>query len=66
MLLPLVLFFSWLFYKWSVKNLDYFKKIGVPYEKPLPLFGNALPVLLKKQSFIDVTRKSYYNFKNSR
>ncbi|XP_037040468.1 probable cytochrome P450 9f2 [Bradysia coprophila] len=65
MFLALALLFLWLFYKWSVNNLEYFKKIGVPYEKPLPLFGNALGLLLKKQSFIDLTRNSYYKFKNS-
>jgi len=66
MFLALVLLFLWLFYKWSVNNLKYFEKIGVPYDKPLPLFGNTLNILMKKESFIDLTRKSYYNFKESR
>lgn len=65
MFLAFALLFLWLFYKWLMTNSEYFKKIGVPYEKPLPLFGNALGLLLKKQSFIDLTRNSYYNFKNS-
>lgn len=63
LLLPLVL---WLLYKWSVSNFDYFEKIGVPYEKPLPIVGNSLGLVLQKEGFVDMTRKSYDKFKSSK
>lgn len=63
LLIPLAL---WLFYKWSVDNLDYFDKIGIPYEKPLPLVGNYLGFITQTSNIVDMTRKSYNNFKKSK
>lgn len=45
---------------------DYFKKIDVPFEKPLPVFGNMLKLLLQKESIIEITQKSYEKFKESK
>lgn len=46
-LLGLVL---WL-YKWSTHRHDEFTKRGLPYEKPWPVFGNFLDVVLYRASF---------------
>lgn len=66
MLLLLILVLAFLIYKWSVAGFDYFDKIGVPYEKPLPIFGNMLDIVIQRRPMIEVTQKSYEMFKNSR
>ncbi|XP_011172781.1 cytochrome P450 9e2 [Solenopsis invicta] len=42
------------------KDLNYFKKHGVPYVKPLPIIGSMAPILLRTQSMADFV-KSVYN-----
>lgn len=66
MILWLVLLLVYFLYKWSTSKFDYFAKVGVPFEKPLPLFGNALSVVLQRESLIDLINRSYYKFKNSK
>lgn len=46
-LLVLVLWF----YKWSTNKHDEFLSRGLPFEKPWPIFGNFLDVVLNKASF---------------
>lgn len=41
----LLLTVIFLLYKFLTRNYDYFKKRNVPYNEPIPLFGNFLPVL---------------------
>lgn len=41
------------------KNLDLFKKHGIPHLKPLPLVGNMGSTLLRTQSMAEVTKKVY-------
>ncbi|XP_076680473.1 cytochrome P450 9e2-like isoform X3 [Andrena cerasifolii] len=38
-------------YYYLKRNFDYFEKRGIPYKKPLPLFGNAARVVFKRVSF---------------
>lgn len=45
----------YLLWKYTTRNHDYFKIRGVPYEKPLPFFGNTASFLLHQQSVIDWT-----------
>ncbi|EDW74167.1 uncharacterized protein Dwil_GK21528 [Drosophila willistoni] len=40
-----------IFYKWATATFDEFEKKGLPYEKPYPLVGNNLSVVLGKSSF---------------
>jgi hypothetical protein len=54
----------WLLYKWSTSGFDYFEKLGIPFEKPLPLVGNLLDLVLQKRSSLDIYRSSYEKFKN--
>lgn len=53
-------------YKWLTSNDDYFLKKGIPYEKPLPIFGNFLGFMLQKETFIDVIQRSYDKYKKSK
>lgn len=66
MFLLIIFGLAWLVYKWSVSNFDYFEKIGLEYEKPLPLVGNMLNLVIGKQSIIDLTKGGYEKFKKSK
>lgn len=66
MLLVLVPLILWLFYRWLVKDLDYFEKLGVPFEKPLPFFGNMLDFVLQKKSLVQLMGKKSLKFKNAK
>lgn len=66
MILWLVLLLMYFLYKWSTSKFDYFAKAGVPFEKPLPIFGNGLSVVLQRESLIDLIDRSYYKFKDSK
>lgn len=66
MFLLLILFLVWLAYKWSIDGQDYFEKLKLPFEKPLPLVGNMMDIVLHRQSLIDITRRSYDKYKSSK
>lgn len=66
MILWILLLCVYLVYKWSSKNFDYFAKAGVPFEKPVPFFGNLLSVILQRESVIDLIHRNYNNFKGSK
>nr|QST15042.1 CYP360A2 protein [Diaphanosoma celebensis] len=50
---------SYLLYKWSTKNFDYFAKQGIPAPKPIPLYGNLWGIWKKnfKSHDADLARK---------
>lgn len=56
----------YLLYKWSTANHDYFAKLGLSYEKPLPIFGNLLNMVLGRESLIDITKRCYDKFYGSK
>lgn len=62
MLLELLLLLSaviyWL-YRWSTENFQIFEERGIPYDKPLPVVGNALPLALNKESSLYSMIKLY-------
>jgi hypothetical protein len=58
--------FLWLAYKWSVDNFDYYEKLGLPFEKPLPLFGNMFNIIFQKESMVSIAGRNYKNFKDSK
>lgn len=66
MILWSVLLVVYLLYKWSTSKFNYFAKAGVPFEKPWPLVGNVLNVVLQRESIIDLVNRSYYKFKGSK
>lgn len=49
-LLAIIGLLFWL-YKWATANNDEFVKRGLPFEKPVPLFGNNFDIILNKKSF---------------
>ncbi|XP_012223711.2 cytochrome P450 9e2-like [Linepithema humile] len=46
-------------YYFLLKNLNIFKKHGIPHIKPLPLLGNSAPMLLRRQSPADFIKLIY-------
>ena len=54
-----VLVLMWLVYTGTTWNHGYWKKRGVPYVKPLPLFGNVKDSVLVKRSIGEVLQDLY-------
>jgi cytochrome P450 family 6 len=48
------------------ENVNYWRKKGVKYVKPLPLLGNMLPVVTGSQSFWTILLDVYRAFPNER
>ncbi|KAJ6643387.1 putative cytochrome P450 9f2 [Pseudolycoriella hygida] len=53
-------------YKWLTRNDEFFLKRGIPYEKPLPIVGNLLELVLQRKSFVDVIQRIYVKNKRSK
>lgn len=56
----------YVFYKWSTATYDFFEKQGIPFRKPLPLFGTNINMVLKSKPFVDVLKEWYYEFENEK
>lgn len=49
-------------YHYAFRNLDYFRKRGVPYVPPVPLFGNMAANVFRKKTFTETVSDAYnYN-----
>ncbi|XP_039307038.1 cytochrome P450 9e2-like [Solenopsis invicta] len=48
------------------KDLNYFKKYGVPYIKPFPIVGSMGPMLLRTQSVHDFVKSIYSAYPDAR
>ncbi|XP_011704047.1 PREDICTED: cytochrome P450 9e2-like, partial [Wasmannia auropunctata] len=46
-------------YYFLFKDLNYFKKHGIPYKPPIPLLGNMAPSLLRLQSVAELVKDLY-------
>ncbi|KAK4873601.1 hypothetical protein RN001_012961 [Aquatica leii] len=53
-------------YYYVVKPMSYWKNKNVIHEKPVPLFGTMLPVILRTSSNIEVFSGHYHKYKNER
>jgi len=49
-----------LLYLYLTHNYDYWRKRGVPYVKPLPLFGNMKDTVLSRKSMGENYRDIYW------
>lgn len=54
------------FYKWAIPELNYFKKRGIPALCPIPIFGNSADFFTKKIDFIDFVQKLYNDFPDTK
>jgi cytochrome P450 family 9 len=62
-LIPVALY---LFYKWATTNYDYFSKQGIPFNKPWPLLGSDIGLMLKKLPFEESFMVNYNLYKNEK
>ncbi|XP_011633772.1 cytochrome P450 9e2-like [Pogonomyrmex barbatus] len=46
-------------YYFLFKNMNYFKKYGIPHVKPLPIVGNMGPAIFRQQSLTDFVKMMY-------
>ncbi|XP_056644763.1 uncharacterized protein LOC130450412 [Diorhabda sublineata] len=58
-LVLLLLLVVFILYKYSTKNFDYWKKRGVFYVKPIPVFGNFYEILTFKTTIAEGLRDLY-------
>ncbi|CAO1441593.1 unnamed protein product [Diamesa hyperborea] len=66
LVLYLVIGVVFLFYKWATSTFDYFEKRGLPFRKPIPLFGNNLNVITRKMAMTDYLQMIYREFKDEK
>jgi hypothetical protein len=50
----------WVLYKYLTRNHDYWKKKGIPYVKPIPVFGNIRDGILGKKPLGEVMQDLYW------
>ncbi|CAO1431140.1 unnamed protein product [Diamesa serratosioi] len=66
LVLYLVFGVVYLFYKWATSTYDYFEKRGLPFRKPVPLFGNNFKVISRKISMMDYLQMICSEFKDEK
>lgn len=44
---------------YQYRKFSYFKKSGIPYDRPLPIFGNMFPALIRKKHVCQLIRDIY-------
>ena len=62
-LVIVILFWS---YKRLTSNDDTLEAQGIAFEKPLPIFGNFLPIILQKEGGIHFFERLYRKFPNDK
>ena len=59
-LYAIVVVLIYLIYKWLTKDMDYFEKKGVKFDKAIPIFGSTNSMFRQRRSFPDACN-SWYN-----
>ena len=59
-LLLVAVILVWIVYKYLTWNHDFWKKRGVPYIKPLPVFGNIKDGILRKKTVGQAIQDLYW------
>lgn len=62
----LIVLAAYLIYKWSISTFDYFKKQGIPFRKPIPLFGSNSNMITRKKTIADSQADIYYEFRDEK
>lgn len=57
---------AYLFYKWSTATYDFFEKQGIPFRKPIALFGTNLNAITNKKVMTEELQDIYYEFENEK
>jgi cytochrome P450 family 9 len=66
MILWIGLVLVFVIYKWLTSHHDFFANINIPHEKPWPLVGNLLKMMLQKESIVEIITRGYYKFKDNK
>lgn len=66
MIFWILLILGFVIYKWLTSNNNYYYKLGIPFEKPWPVVGNNLKILLQKESINDIMTRCYKKYKASK
>lgn len=53
-------------YRFSTKQYDYWKKLGIKHSRPLPFFGNALETILGIKHGAFIYQEMYYKFQGEK
>lgn len=61
-----ILVVTYCFYKYVMVPRSYWKERGVPFDPPLPFFGNFYPIMSRQQSFFHYQGDVYKKFPNDR
>jgi hypothetical protein len=61
-----LMIFIWLYLKRSRSEKDYLKSCGILFEKPLPVIGNLLPVLMKKEGIMQMMKRLYSKYNSEK
>lgn len=61
--LYLCAFALYLAYKWATSTFDFFEKQGIPFRKPVPLFGTNANIVTKQRSFSESLSAWYKEFR---
>lgn len=56
----------YLFYKWTTATFDFFTKRNIPFERPIPIFGNLGGIVFGRETVLDVARKLYTKYKSQK
>ena len=59
-----ILITFWLYKRLTSEGEFSLDKQGIPYEKPLPIVGNFLPIFQGKESGFDLFERVYSKFSN--
>jgi hypothetical protein len=56
----------WLYFKWINNDKEFFQSQDIKFEKPLPLIGNLLPILLKNEGITQMLKRFYSIYENEK
>ncbi|KAB0793925.1 hypothetical protein PPYR_13545 [Photinus pyralis] len=62
----LLVFLTFVIYRHFKKSLIYWKEQNVQHDRPFPIFGNMLPILLGKISNVEMIQKLYNKYSSGR
>ncbi|XP_059469940.1 cytochrome P450 9e2-like [Neocloeon triangulifer] len=63
--LSLVTIVFFLIYRWLTSVNNYWRDKGIPFVKPVPIFGSMFPIVAGKKSFADLLEVQYAEIKAS-
>lgn len=60
-----ILILFWI-YKKFFEDSENLETLGIAHEKPLPIIGNSLPIIIKSQGFVEFGDRQYEKFSDKK